>query len=443
MEEERYYKKGEYEILDYRFWYKPTGYKGREKECQVEVTVQHGIQIDTVTNAFWCLEMVCEELAPERHAHIESIRKHFDLLNDHDEYMIKMLEDEGFDFIWFIELYLEQLTVADMEKAPTAAEAPEFEPTICEHVNLGDGLCDDYRLAAEHILYNRLAKLHELDDEGREKLDNLLFYYANTAARQDANMVWLAEGYEQPNELQQEVLKKFEPESRRKEILQRHSSWGRDNPPFTTEFLDWEDWWNLVGTNSAHVYMRFITDDGDGYGNIYFSYLRDEAYLHFPDLYRRIEALEAEQPSFLKKEQPVLAALLAEGWDIQALVHSYAMRCIGVKGPVLCQKVAKKHAGYIPGEYGHYLKRKQTNEPPDDRVKWLQICEKLHGEVLDAWMAILLRDCAVLFEASTDYRIRDWAVHEVKANASNFFQDFQDEMEFLYEGADSKGLVAG
>ena len=58
-------------------------------------------------------------------------------------------------------------------------------------------------------------------------------------------------------------------------------------------------------------------------------------------------------------------------------------------------------------------------------------------------MAILLRECAVLFGEGVDYRIRDWAVQEVMVNASNLFFDFRDDMEGLYEGVKAEGVVAG
>ncbi|MBI1224743.1 MAG: hypothetical protein GC192_05865 [Bacteroidetes bacterium] len=57
----------------------------------------------------------------------------------------------------------------------------------------------------------------------------------------------------------------------------------------------------------------------------------------------------------------------------------------------------------------------------------------------DAWMNILLRECEVLFEERVDYRIRDWAAHEVMVNASNLFHDFRDDMAFLYEGDKAVG----
>lgn len=41
-------------MISYRFWYKPSGYKGREKECQVEMVVEHGNLVHTITNALWC-----------------------------------------------------------------------------------------------------------------------------------------------------------------------------------------------------------------------------------------------------------------------------------------------------------------------------------------------------------------------------------------------------
>lgn len=56
------------------------------------------------------------------------------------------------------------ITAKDIVDGPAQDQEPsKFEPSISEHINLGDGLCDDYKKAAEQILYKRLAKLHELD----------------------------------------------------------------------------------------------------------------------------------------------------------------------------------------------------------------------------------------------------------------------------------------
>ncbi len=440
MKKERLFEEGSYQVISYRLWYKPSGYKGREKECQVEMVVDHGYLIHTITNALWCLLSVCEELAPAQYAYIESVLDHVNMLNADDEALVRVLEDEGFDFHWLIKLYLEQLRPKDIVDGPAPNQQPSpFQPSLTEHINLGDGLCDDYKKDAEQILYKRLAKLHELDQEEQIKFDNLLFEHAYAVGKNSANLVWLAEGYDEPNEEQQEALKQFEPEGRRKEMETHLHEYGRNNPPFTTEILDWEDWWPVVGSNEAHIYVRFTTDEGEGYGHIGFSDLRTEAYLRFPDLYRRIEELEAEQPHYLKKEQPVLASLLAEGCDLQAVAHSYAMRYIDVKGPVIWERVAQETGSDRGGEYGEYLTRQQSPAPPSDRIKWLQICTNLHTEVADAWMAILLRECEVLFSEKTDYRLRDWAVYEVMANASNFFSYFRDEMEFLDAGGRLEG----
>lgn len=432
---ERFFKEGSYQIRSYRFWYKPTGYHGRHRQCQVEMVVDHGIYLHTITNALWCLLYICEELAPERYAYIESIQQHFKLLNDDDEGLIRVLEDENFDFLWLIGLYLDQLEPSDMLHPPVPADQqPKFEPSINEHINLGDGLCDTYFMAASEILYKRLAKLHELDKEAQEKFEDLLQAHAYSLGKNSANMVWLAEGYAQPNEVQQEALQEFEPEGRRKQIEKYCRERGDENPPFTTEVLGWEDWWELTGSNDANVFVRYTTDDGEGYWQIGFSYLRNEAYLHFPDIYRRIEELEAEQPQHLKMEQPVVAALLAEGWDLTAVAHSHSLRYCDVKGPVIWERVAKENGHKRFDEYSEYLERLQTKQPPDDRVKWLQVCTKLETEVVDAWMAILHEECAVVFSEGIDYRIRAWAVQEVMVNASNFFSDFRDDFEGLFEG---------
>lgn len=446
MEKELLYKKGTYRILSYRFWYKPTGYNGREKECQINMQVEQGDRVSTITNSLWSLLYFCEELAPKEYAYIESIQQHFDLLNDDDEGLVRVLEDEGFDFHWLIGLYLEQLQPDDLKDVPEPVDEDtpeEFEPGLVELVNLGDGLCDTYQQTAMQICYKRLAKLHELDKEGLNQFKDLVWEYAYAAGKNNANMVWLAEAYEAPNEVQQETLRSFEPEGVRKRIKNRHHEFGLQNPPFTVQILDWEDWWNLTGSNSAYVYVRYTTDEGEGYDSIDFSCLRDEAQLHFPDIYRRILELEAEQPNYLKKEQPVLVGILAEGWDLAAVAHSYAKRSKNVKCQVKLESGDEKWGGGLMGEYGEYLARKQANEPPSDRVKWLQIVENLHSEVVDAWMAILLRECEVLFEEGIDYRIRDWAVREVMVHASNLFYDFKNVMECLYEGAKVKGVAAG
>lgn len=60
---------------------------------------------------------------------------------------------------------------------------------------------------------------------------------------------------------------------------------------------------------------------------------RKEAYLRFPDIYRRIQELEADSPHHPKKEQPVLASRLARAGNLQAAAHSHAMHDIDVKGP--------------------------------------------------------------------------------------------------------------
>ena len=160
---ELFFKKGTYQIVGYRFEYLPTGYMGKQKECHVEMLVEHGNLLHTISTALWCLFLVCEEVEPKRYAYIERLQQHFDLLNDDDESLVRTLEDEGFDFHWLIGLYLDQMRTSDFQQPPAAAEGQQqsgFKPTDIELVNLGDRLCDLYNQAAQQILYKRLARLH-------------------------------------------------------------------------------------------------------------------------------------------------------------------------------------------------------------------------------------------------------------------------------------------
>ena len=193
-----------------------------------------------------------------------------------------------------------------------------------------------------------------------------------------------------------------------------------------------EDWWDVVGRNEVFLHVRVVTEEGDGFLGILFSCIKDEAFLYNQAMYQRILALEGSIDAIWPKESEVVRILLAEGWDLLPLIHSYAKYCCEIKTHVILKSIADEKGGAVGVDYAEYLERKMGHEP-DIISLWTQKCSMVETQLINTMKEIVEINYPDLMTAE-DYRVTQWAMHELMVACSNFAFDLRDNFSELYEG---------
>ena len=441
-----------YTIQECRLVLNASGYRYLESEHVFEVSLGvENVQYTYRTSFKNMLESL-KMHAPQEFAYIKRLEEDLDDLSENDGLLMEALEAEDYDFLKLLYFYLDHLPAEDFfddatkeEKLPelviivtSGLENPENKDKPAEKVKWG-GInrlifCEIFTnflyQDAKQLFFRTFRRLNTYDKAQLTGIRNLIFHYSDAVARRIAMLVWVAEEYEKPEEWLEEILKGYEPENRRIKLREK-PLFEKDNPPISVEILDYENEWNTLGSNTVNIWFRITAEDGIGYWHADFSHVRTEALLQFPQLYRRIEELESSIEAIHPKEPQVVEALLKEGWDLTPALQAYSQLNTPVKIALMMYRIGAEKGKFID-DYHQYLEGKGT-QTPDNHCRWRQTCHIIEDALIKSWMAILHEHSPVLFE-TTDHRIRDFAVEELKVNLSNLLYDVREEFTELYEG---------